>query len=60
MRNVKQMTLKITYYFFNDMINIKDFYSSLLKVDKSRTKKLVFTALNISQLIKLIMKIYIL
>ena len=60
MRNVKQMTLKITYYFFNDMINIKDFYSSLLKVDKSRTKKLVFTALNILQLIKLIMKIYIL
>ena len=60
MRNVKQMTLKITYYFFNDMINIKDFYSSLLKVDKSRTKKMVFTALNILQLIKLIMKIYIL
>ena len=60
MRNVKQMTLKITYYFFNDMINIKDFYSSLLKVDKSRTKKLVFTALNILQFIKLIMKIYIL
>ena len=60
MRNVKQMTLKITYYFFNDMINIKVFYSSLLKVDKSRTKKLVFTALNILQLIKLIMKIYIL
>ena len=60
MRNVKQMTLKITYYFFNDMINIKDFYSSLLKVDKSRTKKLVFTALNILQLIKLFMKIYIL
>ena len=60
MRNVKQMTLKITYYFFNDLINIKDFYSSLLKVDKSRTKKLVFTALNILQLIKLIMKIYIL
>ena len=60
MRNVKQMTLKITYYFFNDMINIKDFYSSLLKVDKSRTKKLVFTALNILQLIKLIMKIYML
>ena len=60
MRNVKQMTLKITYYFFNDMINIKDFYSSLLKVDKSRTKKLVFTALNILQLIKLMMKIYML
>ena len=60
MRNVKQMTLKITYYFFNDMINIKDFYSSLLKVDKSRTKKMVFTALNILQFIKLIMKIYIL
>ena len=60
MRNVKQMTLKITYYFFNDMINIKDFYSSLLKVDKSRTKKLVFKALNILQLIKLIMKIYML
>ena len=27
-----------TYYFFNDMINIKNFYSNLLKIDKKSYK----------------------
>ena len=35
MRNIKEINIKNrTYYFFNDMINIKDFDSSLLKIDK--------------------------
>ena len=32
MRNIKQINIKNrTYYFFNDMINIKDFDPSLIK-----------------------------
>ena len=38
-----------TYYFFNDMINIKDFDSSLLKLDKSRLKRLLFITLDTLQ-----------
>ena len=35
MGNIKQINIKNrTYYFFNDMINIKDFDSSFLKIDK--------------------------
>ena len=35
MGNIKQINIKNrTYYFFNDMINITDFESSLLKIDK--------------------------
>ena len=35
MGNIKQINIKNrTYYFFNDMINIKEFGSSLLKIDK--------------------------
>ena len=29
-----------TYYFFNDMINIKDFDSSLIKIDKKYYKNI--------------------
>ena len=36
MGNIKQINIKNrTYYFFNDIINIKDFDSSLLKIDKN-------------------------
>ena len=39
MGNIKQINIKNrTYYFFNDMINIKDFDSSLLKTDKKSYK----------------------
>ena len=49
-----------TYYFFNNMINIKDFDSSLLKIAKIHTKILVFTTLATLQLKTLmIMKIFI-
>ena len=36
MGNIKQINIKNhTYYFFNDMINIKDFDSSLIKINKN-------------------------
>ena len=39
-----------TYYSFNDRINVENFDSSLLKIDKkSHTKALIFTTLDISQ-----------
>ena len=35
MGNIKQINVKNrTYYYFNDMINIKEFDSSQLKIDK--------------------------
>ena len=41
MRNIKQINIKNrTYYFFNDMINIKDFDSSLIKIDKKSYKNI--------------------
>ena len=51
---VKQIDIKNrTYYFYNDMINIKKFDSNLLKIDKNHIKTLVFTTLDILQLKKL-------
>ena len=48
MRNIKQINIKNrTYFFFNDEINIKDFDSNLLKIDKNRIKILVFITLDI-------------
>ena len=48
MRNIKQINIKNrTYYFFNDEINIKDFDSNRLKIDKNRIKILVFITLDI-------------
>ena len=41
MRNIKQINVKSrTYYFLNDMINIKDFDSSQLKIDKISYKSI--------------------
>ena len=37
MGNIKQTNYR-TYYFFNDIINIKEFDSSLLKIDKRSYK----------------------
>ena len=37
MRNIKQINIKNrTYYFVNDVINIKDFDYNLLKIDKKK------------------------
>ena len=52
---VKQIEIENrTYHFYNDMINLKDFESNLIKIDKSITKRSIFTALDTSRLKKLI------
>ena len=39
MGNLQEINIKIrTYYFFDDMINIKDFDTNLLKIDKKSYK----------------------
>ena len=41
MGKVKQINIKNrTYYFYNDMINIKDFDARLLKIDKKSYKNI--------------------
>ena len=41
MITTKQINIKNrTYYFYNDLINIKDFDSSLLKLDKKLFKNI--------------------
>ena len=55
MGEVKQISIKNqTYYFYNDMINFKDFESNLLKIDKNITKGLIFITLDTSQSKKLL------
>ena len=60
MGTLKQINLRNqTYYFYNDIINLENFDSSLLKIDKNHIKTLVFTTLDILQLKKLmIVKIF--
>ena len=39
MRETKELNIKNqTYYFFNDMIDIRNFQSNLLKIDKKHYK----------------------
>ena len=39
MGNIKQMNIRnCTFYFFNDMINMKDFDPNLLKIEKNSYK----------------------
>ena len=39
MGNIKQMNIKnCTFYFFNDMINMKDFDPNFLKIEKNSYK----------------------
>ena len=41
MRNIEQINIENrTYYFFNGMINIKNFDSNLLKIDKKSYKNI--------------------
>ena len=55
MGKVKQIEIKNhTYFFYNDMINVKNFESNLLKIDKNITKALIFTILDTLQLKKLV------
>ena len=53
---VKQIDLKNrTYYFYNDMINIKNFDPILLKINKNHIKTSLFATLDILQLKKLML-----
>ena len=55
MGKVKQIEIKnLTYYFYNDMINLKNFESNLLKFDKNIKKALIFTVLDTLELKKLV------
>ena len=57
MRDSKQINIKNrAYYFFNDIINIKDFDSSLIKVNKRPTKLFTSIILVTSQKKLMIMK----
>ena len=52
MRRIKQINIENhPYYFFNDLINIKNFDPNLLDIDKVSVKvlMLLFTILDISQ-----------
>ena len=41
MGNIKEINIKNrTYYFFDDMINIRNFDPSLLKIDKNSYKRI--------------------
>ena len=55
MGKVKQIEIKnLTYYFYNDMISLKNFESNLLKFDKNIKKALIFTVLDTLELKKLV------
>ena len=55
MGSIKEINVKNrTYYFSNDIIDIKTFDSKNLKLDKERTKILIFTILDTLQLKKLV------
>ena len=54
MVTIKQINTKNRiYYFYNDIIDLENFKSNLLKIDKNHIKTLVFTILDILQLKKL-------
>ena len=56
MGTIKQIMIKNrTYYFYNDIIDIETFNSNMLKLDKNRTKILIFTIMDTLQLNKLVM-----
>ena len=38
MGQVKEINIKSAYYFFDNMVNIKDFHSNLLEIDKKLHK----------------------
>ena len=51
MESIKEINIKNrTYYFHNDIIDLKTFDSKNLKLDKKRTKILIFTILDMLQL----------
>ena len=59
MGNIKQINIKNrAYHFFNNMINIKDFDSRLLKIDKTSCKN--YGIYNIGNIISKLMILKIL
>ena len=51
MGTIKQIDIKNrAYYFYNDIIELENFDSSLLKIDKNYIRTLVFPILGILQL----------
>ena len=55
MGTIKQINIKNrTYYFFNDIINLKNFESNLLKIDKKSYKNIGIYNMDILQLKKLV------
>ena len=55
MGKFKQIEIKNrTYYFYKDTMNLKNFESNLLKIDKNITNALIFTILDTLQLKKLV------
>ena len=41
MKNLKKLSIdNPSYYFYNDIINLKDFHSNLLKIDKKQCKEI--------------------
>ena len=61
MGNIKQISIKNrTYYFFNDMINIKNFDSTLLRINKKSYKNIDIYYIGYITIKKsMIMKIFI-
>ena len=55
MGSKKEINIKErTYYFYNDIIDLKTFDSKNLKLDKKSTKILIFTILDMLQLKKFV------
>ena len=41
MRNLKELSINNpSYYFYNDIINLKDFHSNLLKIEKKQYREI--------------------
>ena len=61
MENIKQINIQnCTYYFYNDMVNIKDFDSSLIKINKKSYKNIdIYNISYITTKTLVIMKILI-
>ena len=61
MGSTKEINIKdCTYYFYYDIIDLKTFDSKNLKVDKKRTKILIFLILGMLQLKKLVIDMMLL
>ena len=61
MKNIKQINIQnCTYYFYNDMVNIEDFDSSLIKINKKSYKNIdIYNISYITTKTLVIMKILI-